>query len=267
MTWALVRDDLKARWRSVLALSAGVLVFLLVLTGTFSALGGSSGISQSLGTKNNRFFSAFAGSDGADVFSPQGFLAFGFGHPLFLILTLALCVAMGAGTLAQDVESGRAEILYTAPVSRAKIVLARLTALFCAEAAVLVAGGFGGVIGSRLSPDMASISPWVVVRVLAQYLPLTTFVGSVGLLVSVLSRSRGGALAATSGLVAGAYVVNVIALLWTPIADVRHADPFFYFRPTDAAGSFDWVAAVVLLGVAAILSGFAFAALRRRDLA
>jgi len=267
MSWALASADLKARWRSILALAAGVLAFLLVLAGTYSALGGNAGIAKSLGGSNNRFFSAFAGSESADIFTPQGYLAFGFGHPLFLVLSLSLCVAMGAGAVAQDVETGRAELLYTAPVSRTRIVVARMGALAVAEVVVLGASAAGGLIGSTLSPSMSAVSSFVVLRILVQYIPLALLVAAAGLLASVVCRTRGAAVAATTGLVAGSYVINVIALLWTPIASIRHVDPFFYFQPTAAAKAVDWAHVAVLGVTAAAVLAIAVVLLGRRDLA
>jgi ABC-2 type transport system permease protein len=264
----LIIAELRARWRSVAALSAGTFFLLLALAGTYSAYGGAQGFGNAFGSGHSpSLFSAFAGSSGTNIFAPASFLSFGFTHPLFLVLSLASVVTVGVGAVAGDVESGRAELIYTTPVRRSLILDARAMACGLIEIAVVGAGAVGAELGRLISSDLSSVSPLVPLRVAAQLLPLLVFFGAIAFAVSAASRTRGEAMGLIVAATAGAYLVNLVSLLWSKAHFVGYVDPFHYFQSTQAAVSVDWADAIGLLAIAAViyLSGRWY--LERRDLA
>ena len=265
---ALVAADLRSRWRSLAALTGGCFVVLIVLSGTYSAYGGAAGFAKSFGAGHTpKLISAFSGSPSGDIFAPSSFLAFGFGHPLVLGLALSVAITTGVGAIAADVESGRSELLFTAPVARAAIFRARLLEWAIAQACVVTGALIGALIGTQLSSDLSQVSLAVPLRVSAQFCSLAFFVGCVAFAASARSRSRGAAFAATVGVAAGSYVTNLVALLWHPLAFVRRINPFGYYAPTSAAQHIDWTAAAVLIAVGAVLLFLAHYWLEQRDLA
>ena len=140
----LISADLRSRWRSLAALTGGCFTVLIVLSGTYTAYGGAAAFEKSFGGGHTpKLFSAFSGSADTDIFSPEHFLAFGFGHPLFLVLALSVAVTSGVAAVATDVETGRAELLFSAPVPRGRLLNARITAWAAAQAGV-IAGGLAG---------------------------------------------------------------------------------------------------------------------------
>jgi len=265
---ALVLADLRGRWRSLAALSGGCFVVLIALSGTYSAIGGASGFINAFGgDRSPKLFSVFSGSADADVFSPPHFLAFGFGHPLFLVLSLTVAIGMGIGAIATDVETGRAELLFTAPVRRTAILDARIAGWVVAQAAALTCGLAGALIGEQISPDLSQVSLLVPFRVAVQFAALAAFVGAVAFTASAHARSRGSALGIAIGVTAGSYVLNLVALLWSPLSFAQHLNPFGYYSPTTAADGIVWSDAAVLAGAAAVLLLVARRLLIRRDLA
>lgn len=265
---ALVLADLRNRWRSLAALAAGCFTLLIALSGTYSAIGGAAGFTNTFGGgKTPKLFSAFSGSSSGDVFSPPHFLAFGFGHPLFLVLALSVAITSGVAAIATDVESGRSELLFTAPVRATTVLGARIVEWSVAEIAVVAAAVVGALIGSRLSGDLSRVSFAVPVRSAVQFLSLAFFVAGVAFAASAHARTRGAAFSATVGVTAGSYVVNLVGLLWSPLSFVRWLNPFGYYSPTEAADQLQLGNGAVLIGASLVLFALARHLLQRRDLA
>lgn len=264
----LVKAELISRWRSVAALAGGSFILLLALAGTYSAYGGADAFGKAFGKGHSpTLFSAFAGSSDADIFAPQSFLSFGFTHPLFLVLVLSSAVSVGVGAVSGDVETGRAELLYTAPVARSLIYDARAVACALIELVVVAAAVVGAEIGRLVSPDLGSVSPWVPVRVTVQLLPLLALFAAIAFAASAFSRARAEAMGIAVASAAGAYLVNVVALLWSKIRLMGDIDPFHYFRATDAASSISLTDGVGLLAAAAVVYACGRWKLHHRDLA
>ena len=135
--------------------------------------GGAAGLAKSFGARPPALFSAFAGTRGANLFSPDNYIGFGFLHPLYLVLTLTVAISIGTAAVAGDIESGRVELLYTAgPVRRTTLLDARLGLWAVAQLAVVAAGVAGSWLGTRLTDDLQGVSSILYVRVAVQYLPL-----------------------------------------------------------------------------------------------
>jgi ABC-type transport system involved in multi-copper enzyme maturation permease subunit len=263
----LVLADLRARWRSLAGLGAGCFLLLIVLAGTYSAYGGAQGFGKTFGEgKSPKLMTAFSGSSSGDIFSPANFLAFGFAHPMFLVLTISVAVSSGVAAIAADVETGRAEMLFTAPVARSAILRARLAGWFLAQFAVLAAAVLGALLGSRFSADLSAVSLLVPLRVAVQYFALVFFLSAIAFVASAYARTRGVALGVATGAAAGSYVVNLVALLWSPVGFLRHLDPFGYYDATAAAAHVHWGDVSVLVGVGGLLLVIAARRLERRDL-
>ena len=265
---ALAIAELRARWRSVAALAGGGFTLLLVLAGTYSAIGGAQGFGNAFGGGHTpALFSAFGGSSGGNIFAPESYLAFGFTHPLFLVLSLASIVSVGVGVVAGDVESGRAELLYVTPVRRSLIYDARAVACGVIELIVVAATVAGAEVGRLLSNDLSGVSAVVPLRVAAQLLPLLAFFGALAFAISAMSKSRAEAMGLTVAAAAGAYLVNLVSLLWDKIGFIGRFDPFHYYQATAAAASFNTgdAAGLILAGVFLFVLGRW--QLTRRDLA
>jgi ABC-type Na+ efflux pump permease subunit len=264
----LLAADLRSRVRSLLALGGGCFVLLIVLSGTYSAYGGQAGFAKSFGGGHApKLLSAFSGSSSADIFTPANFLAFGFGHPLFLVLSLSVAITSGVAAIATDVETGRSELLFTAPVRRAAILDTRIAGWLVAQLAVVTGAVVGALIGSRLSSDLSGVSVAVPFRVAVQFSSLAIFIGGVAFAASARAHSRGSAFAVAVGVTAGSYVGNLVALLWHPLAFLQRVNPFGYYSPTDAARHINWGNAGVLTGAGLLLFLLAHRWLASRDLA
>lgn len=263
----LVRAEWRMRRRAIGALAGGAFTFLFVVAATYQAFGGPDLSSELFGGKPPRAIAAFSGSREGDIFNPRHYLAFGFNHPLFLVLTLAVAVSIGAGSVAGDVETGRAELLYARPVSRMRVLAARVV-LWAPAQLVVVAGGLAGALaGALAAPDLRAAEPQRVAWVALGYLPVTAVMAGAAFAASARARTRSGAVGASVGVIAAFYLVNFASLVWSPLDPARWATPFGFYEPlaiADAGPS--WWKVVVLLAAAVALFAAAARSLSRRDL-
>ena len=265
---ALIAADLRNRWRSLAALAAGCFILLIALSGTYSAYGGAAGFANTFGAgKTPRLFSAFSGTSSGDVFSPSHFLAFGFGHPLFLVLALSVSITSGVAAIATELETGRSELIFTAPVRATQVLGARIVEWAIAQMAVTLGALAGALIGTQLSDDLSQVTLMVPVRASLQFCSLAFFVAGVAFAASAHARTRAAAFAPAMGITAGSYVINLVGLLWSPLSWVRWINPFGYYSPIKAAEHMQWGNAGVLLAAALVLFAVSALTLHRRDLA
>ena len=238
---ALVLAELRARRRSLAGMSLGCFVALIALVSTYTAFGGETGVARSFGAAGiSKVLGAFSGSASVDVSRPAGYLGFCFTHPIVQGLLIGAAVSSGASAVAADVESGRAEMLYTAPVSRTTILGARLIGWLLSQATIVTFALGGALLGSRLSSGLAGVSPLVPLRVAVQFSSLIFFLGTAAFAASARARTRGVALGAAIGVAAASYVANMVALLWSPAGFLRHFNPFGYYNAAAAADHINW---------------------------
>jgi ABC-2 type transport system permease protein len=264
---ALVVADLRARWRSLVGLAIGCLVVLLLLTSAYRGLGGREAITRNFGSGNSgKLMAAFSGSESTDIGVPSNFIGFCFAHPLFLVLGITVAISTGVAAVAADVETGRAELLYTTPVSRTAVLFARVAGWALAQTLVVLCGVLGALIGTRMSPDLSGVPAVVPLRLGVQFGTLSFFFAAVAFAASARSRTRGGALAVAVGITAASYVANLVALLCDPLRFLRHLTPFGYYDAAAAADHIQWLPAVALISAGVLLLILARTWVETRDL-
>lgn len=263
---AFVLAELRARRRMVAGLGAGAFSLLLIMGLAYHSIGvdGLGG----LGSRQPRSISAFSGSHDGNFLSPHGWMGFGFNHPMFLVVTLTVAISVGAGAIAGEVDSGRAELLFTAPVARTRFLLGSVAVWAAAELAVVTAGWAGAVTGALFSSDLRHAGLGVLAWAPLQYLPLALLVASCAFAASATSPTRGRASAITVGIAVLAYLLNVVSGLIASLSWLRWLTPFGYYDPATAIahGPRPWPA-VALLAASAALLALTRLALARRDLA
>jgi ABC-2 type transport system permease protein len=265
---AFVRAELASRRRWLAGLALGAFTFLVILGLSYHSIG-LGALGQALAGRNRpKAFEAFSGSRHGEVLTPHGWLAFGFNHPLYLILTLAVAIGIGTASVAGEVESGRAELIFTRPIPRRRFLWSSLAIWGAAELFVIAAALAGAFAGGELSADLRRAGLGSIVLAPLQYLPLAFFIAAVAFLASTLSRTRGRALGAAIAVTVLAYLINFTATLFDGLSWARWLSPFGYYDPFAAVDhGIHWGDAAVLTGAAGILILAAMRVIDRRDLA
>jgi ABC-2 type transport system permease protein len=268
MTGPFVLAELRSRARMVGGTALGAFALLFVVTVSYGSLGlGTFGHAFANG-EPPRGLSALSGSHGTSFLTPDGWVGFGFDHPMFLVLTLTVAIAVGAGAIAGEVDTGRAELLFVAPVARSRFVVSALVVLLAAELAVLAAALGGATVGGAFSSQLRAAGLGHFVLAPLQYLPLALAVATGALWAGATSPTRGRALGLAVGATVTAYLLNVVAGLVAALDWLRWVTPFGYYEPGSAlAHGFDVPRALALLALSAVFLALALRGAERRDLA
>ncbi len=196
----------------------------------------------------------------------EGFLAaelYAFGWVLLLGLYLTYSAAT---VIADDVETGRMDMLLALPVSRSKVILEKFSALLVPIVfanAVMPVFVYAGVMAIGESVSVANL---VMVHLLSIPYLLTT--AAVGLVASVVFDRTGLAQRASLSVVFGLFLIDSV-VTDTDFAVLGALSPTRYYDPTAVLVSSQWdfTGAVLLLVATGVLLGVSRALFKRKDIA
>ena len=186
---------------------------------------------------------------------------------LSLIVPLAmgyLAVRAIASGLTGAAESGRLDVLLSAPVSRARIVAAGFlaTALELAEVLLVTAAlcGLGSLLaGSGLDAGRAAEG-------FANVWPLALLFAGVGAIAAGFSLRTSVVTGSVAGLLVAMYVIDLIGRLDTGLSGLRYVSVFKYYGNAIEEG-IEPIAFVGVTIVACVLAAVGAWLFERRDLA
>jgi ABC-2 type transport system permease protein len=186
---------------------------------------------------------------------------------LSLIVPLALgylAVRAIASGLTGAAESGRLDVLLSAPVSRARLVAAGFLATAVELAAVLLVTGLLTGVGSLLAGS--GLDAAAAVRGFANVWPLALLFAGFGVIAAGFSLRTSVVTGSVAGLLVAMYVLDLVGRLDPSLSGVRYASVFKYYGNAIEGG----IEPLAFIGVT--LAACALAALgawlfERRDLA
>jgi ABC-2 type transport system permease protein len=198
--------------------------------------------------------------------SARGIVGVGYAHPFSLIMMAVWSVRVPCGALAGEIGRGTMDLMAARPVSRSSQVAAAALALFAGLGVLAASAWLGTAVGLVMRP-LPEVSAFRYLPVAAALWLVFGCFGAVALLVSSLASDAGTAIAWIAGLLAGSYVLDYVARVWTRLASLRPASLFSYYEPQRVVeaglGRHD---AAVLAAVGAAALALAFAVFGRRDL-
>lgn len=185
---------------------------------------------------------------------------------LSLIVPLALgylAVRSVASGLSGAAESGRLDVLLSAPVSRGRLVAAGFAATAIELAAVLVVSLLLTAIGSWLSGAGLSFGP--ALAGFANVWPLALLFAGLGVVVTGFSLRTSVVTGSVAGILVAMYVVDLIGRLDTSLDWVRYGSVFRYYGKAIEDG-IDPLAFCGIVVVATALAALGALMFERRDL-
>lgn len=173
---------------------------------------------------------------------------------LSLIVPLALgylAVRAVASGLAGAAESGRLDVLLSAPVSRRRICAAGFLATAIELAGVLAVSWALTMLGSLLAGS--GLAAGAAAAGFAGVWPLALLFAGLGVLACGLSLRTSLVTGAVAGLLVAMYVIDLVGKLDTGLDWVRYASVFRYYGNAIEDG----IEPLQFLGVTAVALGFA----------
>ena len=199
----------------------------------------------------------------------QGFVLFGYMHPLVQLFLVAMAISIGTEPAA-EIESKFIDLLMARPLSRGAAINRTLVVLVVATAGAIVSMLLATWVGLRLlAPSTARLpQPHVVVSLAANLALLVVAWGGVALAIASFSKRRSTAAAACGFLAFAAFVLDYVGRFWDAARPISRISPFHYFDPFALIGGqplkvADLVTLAAIFGVAALIANVAYA---RRDL-
>lgn len=185
---------------------------------------------------------------------------------VFLMLPLVLAflpIMSFGGAIAGAEERGALDVTLTQPVTRRSYVLATWIVAVASIGIVLLVTGLLSwlmiqIIGEELGFGETLQAAWSV-------FPVTIAVGTIGLVLSALMRSRGAVLGASIGIVFLLYLVDVIGNVNKDLDSLRYISPFRYFNDIFTYSVPVWHY-LLLLGLAVVLLVASVKIFERRDI-
>lgn len=268
MFLSLVRTDWRRHRNLRWSLAVGTFFMGLLLAGTYQAFG-SGLIPQSVmdDFAELKVFRAFSGSS-VNMLSPEGWLGFGYVHPLTLTLVVAWVVAPAAAAVAREVEDGTIEFVASRPVDRRTILGARAAAWGVGMLVVLGSAYLGTLSGILFFETLSGFSPITALYFPLALVPLVALLGGLGFLVSAAASTRSRVFAFVVGFTVVTYFLNFAAGLWDPLEPLGPLSPFHYIAPAEwAVEGVDWGPALTMVLLGMGLTAAAIVVIDRRDFA
>lgn len=266
--WSLMRTTWRRHRTLRWSLAAGTFLMGLLLAGTYQAFG-TGLIPQSVMDQfaELKVFRAFSGST-ANLLTPEGWLGFGYVHPLTLTLSVAWIVSSAATAVAREVEDGTIEFLVSRPIDRRTLLGARMAAWAVGMGVVVMAAYLGTVAGIVFFETLSDFSPLRALYFPLSLGPLLVLIGGLAFLVSAASSTRTRVYGVAVGFTVGSYFLNFAAGLWDPLEPLGPVSPFHYVAPAEwALNGIEWLPALAMTAIGIALGAAALAVIDRRDIA
>lgn len=259
---SVAAKTLHDRRRGAIGWSVGLALLVAIIAAYWPAVRDSPDI-QDFARNLPDAIRALAG--GGDYGTPAGYLSselFAFMMPL---LFLVVAIGMGARAIAGEEERGTIDVLLSAPITRRRVLLEKVTG------GLVVLAGLGVVLFASLVVGSAAVDMGIPAGRLAAISAATVLLalpfGALALALSCATGVRGMAAGIASAAAVAAYLLDALAPLVSSLKGYRDLSPFAWYAGDEVLrGGLTAGHAALLAGVAAALVAVAAVALERRDL-
>jgi ABC-2 type transport system permease protein len=268
MNFNLVRQDLKTRWKSAFIFALGLVAWGWMIVSLTPVFIGNPEMERLLEAYPEELLAVVGGSvEGVSFFTVEGFLSVEYLSLWWIVILSGFAIGSATGMVAKEVEEGTIDFLLVQPISRTTVILSRFTAL-TSYLVVLVAISIGtlGLAGAAYDVEISTAG---LVAVGVMGLVVSLVVSAYTLLLSLIIKGRGRAVALSVAILIGAHIVNALAPISETLDAIRFLSFFYYYRPAEAlvAGEAPWSDLAVLLAMTAVALAASLAVFRKKDIA
>jgi ABC-2 type transport system permease protein len=263
----LLRSAARARF---VLLGGGLLLFLfqIVIIGHAAEIQSTNAFS-SIGNLMPSFLQRGMGNRIMLLATFKGTVAFGYFHPVVCLLISAIVMYITT-EVAHEIEAGLVDLELARAMPRRRLLTRSLLLAHGAVSMLLVAMAVGTWLGIRVFDAAALEVPPVPMRLelLVNLFALASCFSALALLVASSARRWAPAFTAVALTSVVSYIVDFLALGWTPIKRIAWLSPFHYYPALwIVAGDADTVRNLaVLFTASAAMSAAAYWQFQRRDL-
>lgn len=199
----------------------------------------------------------------------KGTVAFGYFHPVVCLLISAIVMFITT-EVAHEIEAGLVDLELARAVPRRRLLTRSLIFAHAAIVLLLLLMAAGTWLGIRVFDAAALDVPPVRMRLalLVNLFALASCFGALALLVAASARRWAPAFTAVALTSVVTYIVDFLALGWTPAKSIAWLSPFHYYPALwIVAGDADTARNLgILLTASAVMTAAAYWQFQRRDL-
>lgn len=259
--WTLWQRRWSTFWWSV-----GIVSFIAVTLVFYPTFKNSAlQLERSLASLPKAALGLFGGS--SDFFSPIGYLNSQIFFLLLPLLLTMLAVAIGASLIAREEQDMTIELLLARPVSRNRLMTAKIVAGSLALAIVSVVALVAVVVCARLFQLDGVPSSAIALATVNAFL-LAYCTGAVAFLLAATGRARGAAVGIAAFVGFAGYILTSLAGTVHWLKGPSKALPFNYYQSQSIlSGTYHWTSALFFVAVIAACGVLSYVVFRRRDIA
>ncbi len=250
--------ELKSHWKNVLVWGVVIAVFMVISMVKFQVLASDAAASQALLKALPPTMQAVFGMTGLNVATIDGYYGVCF---IFLAVMLAIQAGMtGADIIAKEETLDTAEFLYVKPISRARILTAKLLAGLIIIAAVGIATYVATVLAIA-AYNHGVVPQHTVVLFTGALACIQLLFYALGIFASAAIGLPKKAVSITAAVVFACYIAYVLWGMSSQFSWMHYISPFAFFAAKDmlAAGSLNqgWVWLCILVSISVVAVSYA----------
>lgn len=251
------------RWRSLLVWSLGLAGITVIELAVYPSIQASTeGWQAMLDQWPDALKQAFR----LDAYSSgPGFLNTELFSMMFPVVLIAVALGVAASATAGEEERGTADLLFSLPVVRGRVLTAKALAMAISVVVVMLAGIVTIIVGAPFADLSVGTSEVLAAGLMTMLLAL--LFGCFGLFLGAVTGKRAAALGGGIGLAIGAFLLQVLAPMADWLEPWKNASPFTWALDSQPLiNGIDWSDTGLILGVSALLLTATAIALHRRDI-
>jgi ABC-2 type transport system permease protein len=261
--FAEFKHTLRRKRGAIIGWGIGLGLYGLLMVSLFDSIANIEGMQELLKSYPKELMAFFGGGDFLAITTAKGYIDIYYFGYMPVIVGIFAAVA-GAGLLVNDEEKGILDLVLAHPVSRTALFWGRVLGFVAATLLILLVSWLSWVL-----PAQGTTMDLTWSQFLRPFIPLFAellLFGTLALLLSLVLPSARMAMALTSGLLVGDYLLQGLANLNADLKAVVQYTPLHFYQGGRAMDGLDWGWLAGLLGVSLAFALLGWWRFQRRDI-
>ncbi len=265
MSFNLFRQTMVERRVSLVVMILSLLFYVFAIAAIADTFLGEPEFKKILELYPKELLSLFGGGE-VNMFTPEGFFGVEMFELMWPIIVGGYAITVATALVGKEIDQGTIEALLTQPISRLRLLVTRVLALFMVIFILVWVTTAGTQLFSSIYDVGLKSDGLVALTVLA--FSLFVFMGSYGLFFSMLME-RGRAIIVSIGVFFIAWIINSLAAFNETVESIQFLSFMKYYEPAKVlvAGEIPWPEVGLFFGLATVFLIASYLIFRRKNIA
>lgn len=202
-----------------------------------------------------RALQSLLGADLGDAVSATSLAGFGFSHPFLYMVTGGLVLAECTRTVVGEIDSGRADLWLSLPVSRSAVYISSTVVWLTFALLFSCIPPLGIYITTRYIDLFEPIDYWRIVQLYPNFVLMFITTACITMCVSAFCTRRARAIAIVFTYMIFSFLLNFLATFWTGIEPLARLSILKYYEPLKQVRDGIWPTFnLTVLGIVAVVT-------------